>query len=146
MTGIRIGHGVRVIVADGRKALLLCNEGSALDPELRLEKLLEAPPNPPTHEQGSDAPGRAMVPGRKSAVGQTDWHQRGEERFVADAAKLLGQICLDRDAKGLIVAAPPKALADIRKALPKALRPLIVAEFDKDLTKLPIDEIESHLV
>ena len=41
--------------------------------------------------------------------------------------------------------APPKVLGDLRAAMPKALRGLIVGELSKDLTKHPVDQIERIL-
>jgi len=71
-------------VADGRKALLLRNVGNELHPSLMLEASFDAPPNPRTHEQGTDTPGRAITLGRRSAMEQTDWHLRAEEAFVGE--------------------------------------------------------------
>ena len=41
--------------------------------------------------------------------------------------------------------APPRTLSDLRKAFHNDVKKMIVAEIDKDLTKMPIDEIERHL-
>ena len=54
MSKNRIPHKARVLVADGRKALLLKNAGDELHPNLKLEESLEAPPNPATHEHGTE--------------------------------------------------------------------------------------------
>jgi protein required for attachment to host cells len=42
-------------------------------------------------------------------------------------------------------AAPPRTLADLRKAMQPDVRKRVIAEIDKDLTKHPIFEIERHL-
>jgi protein required for attachment to host cells len=145
MTGLRIAHETRVLVADGRKALVLRNEGDELYPNLQVERLLEAPPNPPTRDQGTDAPGRAMMGGRRSAVDQTDWHAQAERAFVHDVAAMVAELCRREKVAGLVVVAPPRALADLRETLPEAVRRLVIAEVDKDLTKHPVHEIERHL-
>ena len=51
-----------------------------------------------------------------------------------------------RRVKALVVAAPPRTLAELRHALPADVRKQNSAEIDKDLTKCPIAEIEKHLV
>jgi protein required for attachment to host cells len=51
----------------------------------------------------------------------------------------------ERGIEALIVVAPPRALADLRKAFHPDLKKRIIAEIDKDLTKHPVDQIEKHL-
>jgi protein required for attachment to host cells len=73
MTMLKIPHNALVFVGDGRKALFLRNDGDAIAPNLRTEKVFEDA-NPSTHDQGSDRPGRvseAALPGRRSAVDPT---------------------------------------------------------------------------
>jgi protein required for attachment to host cells len=47
--------------------------------------------------------------------------------------------------KALVIVAPPRTLADLTHALPRGIRELTLAEIDKDLTKIPVYEIERHL-
>ncbi|WP_256477893.1 host attachment protein [Aurantimonas marianensis] len=145
MTPVKIPHHARVLVADGRKALVLRNEGGPFNPNLTVEHVLEAPDNPPTSEQGSDEPGRTRTQGRRSAVGQTDWHAAAEAAFASDVAEEIDQIRAREDLKALIVVAPPKMLATLRECFTEAVRKLIVAEIDKDLTKQPVSEIQRRL-
>ena len=44
----------------------------------------------------------------------------------------------------LVVVAPPRTLAELRRAFHAEVKSRIVAEIDKDLTKEPIYEIERH--
>ncbi|MGZ3612950.1 MAG: baeRF12 domain-containing protein [Thermodesulfobacteriota bacterium] len=46
----------------------------------------------------------------------------------------------------LAIVAPPRALADLRRAIHQDVKARIFAEIDKDLTKHPIADIERHLV
>jgi protein required for attachment to host cells len=142
---LKIPHDSCVLVGDGRKALVLRNQGDELHPNLQLERLIEAPENPPTHLQGSDRPGRAVMGGRRSAVDQTDWHEVAEASFAKDVASALQDVCSHRSVKALVIVAPPRALASLRTALPDSLSSLVVAEVDNDLTKIPVHEIERHL-
>lgn len=144
---MKIDHGAFVVLADGRKALVAENVGALFEPKLAIRKVMQAPPNPPTHEQGTDRPGRAhdsTSPGR-SAVGQTDWHAQAETAFARDVAGALGDFCSGHDVKSLVLVAAPRALADLRSALPQAVRDLTVGEIDKDLTNHPTPEVERIL-
>jgi protein required for attachment to host cells len=146
MAKIKIAEGAWVVVCDGAKALVLENAGDEKFPNLRAREVLEEP-HPPTHEQGTDAPGRAhssVGPGR-SAVGQTDWHEQAERQFLGklmaqlDAAVTAGQV------KSLIMIAPPRALGVIRQAYSQQVRSAVQHEVDKDLVKMPVYEIEKYL-
>ena len=146
MTKVKIPHDAYVFVGDGRKALFLRNEGDEKLLNLKTERVF-ADSNPPTHEQGTDRPGRShssVGPGR-SSVTQTDWHDLEEHRFAHEVAAALERIVRERKVKALIVVAPPRALADLRKAFHADVKSRIVAEIDKDLTKHPIYDIEKHL-
>jgi protein required for attachment to host cells len=145
-TKVNIPHDAYVFVGDGRKALFLRNEGDATFLNLKAERVF-TDSNPSTHEQGTDRPGRShssVGPGR-SSVTQTDWHDLEEHKFVHEVAEALERVVRERDVKALVVVAPPRALADLRKAFHADVKSRIVAEIDKDLTKHPIDDIEKHL-
>ena len=76
MTRLKIPHNAFVFVGDGRKALFQRNEGDEKFPNLKTESVFEDN-NPPTHDQGSERPGRvskALDSGQRSAVEQVDWH------------------------------------------------------------------------
>ncbi|AWB23081.1 host attachment protein [Methylobacterium currus] len=138
-----IPHHGCVLVADGRKALVLRNEGYPLNPNLQIQQVTEAPPNPATHEQGTDRPTRVRVDERRSAIAQTDWHEQAEQRFAAEIAEGLARLAGPISA--LVIVAAPRTLAVLRLALPERLRRIVVAEVDQDLTKNTVSEIQEHL-
>ncbi|MFY9699879.1 MAG: host attachment family protein [Rhodoplanes sp.] len=146
MAKINIPHDAFVFVGDGRKALFLRNEGDEKFLNLKTERVLRDQ-NPPTREQGSDQPGRAFasVGARRSAVEDTDWHELEEQRFAHVIADALQRLVRERKVKELVVIAPPRTLAELRRAFHSEVKNRIVAEIDKDLTKQPIYEIEKHL-
>lgn len=146
MTKIHIPHDAFVFVGDGRKALFLRNEGDEKFINLRTERVL-VEVNPPTREQGSDQPGRAFasVGARRSAMEDADWHEIEEQRFAREIADALHRIVRERKVKALVVIAPPRTLAELRHSFHSEVKNRIVAEIDKDLTKMPIYEIEKHL-
>ncbi len=135
-----------LLVADGSRAAVFRNEGPPHAPKLVVEKVY-AIDNPPSHLQGSDKPGRINdFFGNKSAMESTDWHQVAEDRFIERIAADLEQ---DRKAgrfRNLMIAAPPEALGVLRVAITRAVHDTVVAEFNKDWTKLPLPELETAVV
>jgi protein required for attachment to host cells len=142
---LKIAHGGWIVVGDGRTALLLSNRGDDVYPNLQVEQVLEAPPNPATHEQGTGQPPRAVFAGRRSAIDQTDWHELAEQRFAGEVAEALEKVHRTSPIKSLIVVAPPRTLSNYRQAFSGNLKRSIIAEIDKDLTKHPLPEIERLL-
>ena len=138
--------GTHVVVGDGRKALILINEGTAQTPSLTVETVLEQA-DPPTHDIGSDRPGRvfASVGPRSAATDEPDWHQLAEDRFARDIIKGLVKLAERESLKRLIIVAPPRTLAELRKAMPDSFSKLVAAEIHKDLTKHPVTAITNIL-
>jgi protein required for attachment to host cells len=144
---VKITEGAWVVVCDGAKALVLENAGDEKFPNLRTREVLEES-HASTHEQGADAPGRAQssTGPRRSSVTQTDWHDQAERQFLdklvakIDAAVTAGQV------ESLIVVAPPRALGVMRQAYSQQLRGVLRDEIAKDLVKMPVHEIEKHLI
>jgi protein required for attachment to host cells len=146
---ISIPHDAIVFVGDGRKALFLRNAGDEKFPNLKTEQVF-VDQNPATHDQGSDRPGRlfagASARERRSAVEPTDWHQLEEHRFARMVADAFEKLVRERKVKAVVIAAPPRTLAELRQALHGDVKARIMAEVDKDFTKHPVYEIEKHLV
>ena len=147
MNKINIPHDALIFVGDGRKALFLRNDGDEKFANLKTERVF-VDQNPATHDQGTDQPGRAFssIDGRRSAVGQTDWHELEERHFAREVASALEKVVRERKCKALVIVAPPRTLAELRHAFHADVKSRIVAEIDKDLTKHPVYEIEKHLV
>jgi protein required for attachment to host cells len=143
----RIPHDAYVFVGDGRKALFLRNEGNEISLHLKAERVFQHQ-NPPTREQGSDSPGRAFssIDARRSAMEQADWHDIEEHRFARDVAGALESISRAKNFPVLVIAAPPRTLAELRRSLHRDVEKKIIAEIDKDLTGLSIPEIQKYLM
>jgi len=136
-----------VFVGDGQKALFLRNTGDATLLNLTTAQVL-TDENPPTHEQGTDRPGRAfqsVAKTKRSGMETTDWHELEKELFASRVAAALEQIVRGEKVKTIVVVAPPRTLAELRNAFHADVKNRIVAEIDKDLTNLPVDQIEKHL-
>jgi protein required for attachment to host cells len=155
---MRVPHNSRILVADGRKMLFFRNEGDGEFPNLEVEGK-RVDDNPPDREQGTDQPGRTfsaagsprtgagvnMGANNRSAYAETDFHQLEEDRFAAEAAELLKQRALRNEFEALVVVAPPKTLGELRKHYHKEVEKRVLAEIPKDLTNLPVEEIERIL-
>lgn len=143
---IRIPAGAFVLVCDGRKALLLCNEGDETFPNLRTREVHEQD-NPPASEQGRDAPGRVFqsVGAKRSAVEITDPQAEAETAFARAMAARLDAALAAGETSALMVVAAPRALGDLRSAYSRAVQDALIGEVDRDLVKLPVYEIEKHL-
>jgi protein required for attachment to host cells len=146
MPRISLPHDTFVFVGDGRKALFLRNDGDDKFPHLKTERVI-VDKNPSTQAQGTDEPGRTFSstgPGR-STYEPTDWHEIEERQFAREVAGALQKIVRERKIKSLVVIAPPKTLAELRNSFHPDVKARIIAEIDKDFTRMPIYEIEKHL-
>jgi len=146
MNKLHLPHDAIVFVGDGRKALFLRNDGDEKFPNLRTDQVF-SDVNPPSREQGTERPGRshASVGQRRSSVEPTDWHDLEEHRFADLVAAALEKVVRERKVKALVIVAPPRTLAELRRVIHADVRKCIIAEIDKDLTKQPLYEIEKHL-
>lgn len=135
-----------IMVGDGEKALFLKNEGDDVFPNLVVVREM-AHENPPTHEQGTDTPGRTSdgPSGHKSAFAETDWHRLEKERFAKEIADRLYKAAHRGSFHDLIVVAPPMVLGELRKEFHKEVEERIVFDLAKELTNHPVGEIEKAL-
>jgi protein required for attachment to host cells len=147
MNKLKIRQGDWVIVCDGKKALVLENAGDEKFLNLKTREVFDHP-DAKTSDLGTGAPGRSFssVGSGRSAVEQTDLHAQEEEKFLRKLADHLDKEVKAGQAKSLFMVAPPRALGVLRHAYSHNLRDALRAEIDKDLVKLPVHEIEKHLV
>jgi len=139
-------RGSWALIADGRKALFLRNNGDTRDFDLRVvwHRTMD---NPATREQGAGRPGRAAsAPGvRGGSLEATDWHQIAEDRFTAEVADILNKAAADGAFEEVVIAAPPKVLSELRDHLSTKTTGAVIAEIPKTLTDHPVDRIEKVL-
>jgi protein required for attachment to host cells len=143
---MQLRHNTLVVVADGRKAMFLRNEGDGVHPNLVVENAQERP-NPADRDQKTDAPGRATggIGGRTNTMDEADFHQQTEDRFAADIGAMLRTRALANDFESLIIAAPPHTLGELRKHYHTEVQNRLAGEIAKDLTGHPVPEIEKAL-
>ena len=167
---MRVPHNSVVVVADGRKALFLRNEGDGEFPNLVVENAREQK-NPANRDQRRDESGTARStqsgPGApaiarngsmhargegaqfapsRGAFAQTDYHQMQEDRFAHETADMLKERAMTNDFEQLIIIAPPKTLGELRKHYHKEVESRLAGELAKDLTGHTIPDIEKALM
>jgi len=145
MAHIRIPHEAWVLVADGGKAVIYRNQGDEAMIDLRTVATREQDVAP-ARELGTDRPGRGFgTDGRRSAMGQTDFHDQEETRFVLDVAADLAEALGRGDFSRLVLVAPPKVLGWLRTAMTPQLAEVVIGEIVKDLAHREVEVVEEHL-
>jgi protein required for attachment to host cells len=144
---LSIPHGAGVLIADGRKALILRNTGSPMAPKFETIQAIESSETRETHEIGTDRPGRVHESSttRRSAMEQTDFHTQAEQRFAGLVAEAVQVQHGEGAFTTLVLVAAPRTLAVLRDELSKAVQAAVVGELAKDLTNHPLPEIEKLL-
>ncbi|OWV99834.1 host attachment protein [Rhizobium sp. R693] len=146
MNKIRIRAKDWILVCDGSKALLLCNDGDAQNLNL-VEIRTTSNEGAPTRDLGDDRPGRVYgtAGGARSAVETPDLHERDEQNFLLGVAREVEKDIARGALQRLLLVAPPRALGILRASLTSAPKNVIVGEIAKDFTKMPVHEIETRL-
>lgn len=139
---MKLKQGLWIVVADGARATVFVNEGTAFEPRLQTVRSY-AQDNPKTSEQGDAKPGRSYesTGNRRSSVEAPDLHQRAEDRFVDSIMVDLAKDAADKAFEHVVIVAPPVALGEMRKAIGPDLEGRVALWVDKDLTKESIPRI-----
>ena len=147
MTKNALEHNAWVLICDGGKAILAENAGDAATPNLEVRETFEHP-DPPTHQQGTDRPGRkfASANGERSAMESTDFHAQAEDNFLRDIATRVEHDVGVRNIRNLVVVAPPRAIGVLRRAFSPQVKNVVRHEVEKDYVHMPIRDVERHLI
>lgn len=136
-----------ILVADGARARVLENTGPGKGisevpgmefTEQRLENREIMADRPGRSFESADQSRHAMEP-------RSDPKQMMETAFVTGLVETLNEKFQAGSFDRLVLVAAPKALGDIRKAMPKELAGAVHGELAKDLTKVPNADMEKHL-
>ncbi|MEQ8651569.1 MAG: host attachment family protein [Kiloniellales bacterium] len=138
-------HAAWVVVADGEKYLVLENRGTLDRPELHVLAAEEAA-LPPTHEIGTERPGRYPASGaRRSAVAQTDWKLLGKAEFAKELARLLDRAAVSGALPRFVLMADARTLGNLRAGLSPAARAQLMMEISGDFVHHQIADIASAI-
>ncbi len=136
-----------ILIADGARARIVENLGhgkgihAVPHSDLRVD-------HRPSRELGDDRPGRVVEShgtARHAVEPRSDPHQKLERLFAHQLADILADCHGKHEFDRLVVVAPPVMLGDLRQALGAEVRKAVVAEINKDLTKIPNDEVLRHI-
>lgn len=120
-------------------------------PERHLELIAEAEPSETRGKEAipNNAIGRVVSSSGKSVRHKLEPHMAPGEKeaqsFVHDIAAWLDEAVRENAFDRMILIAAPKMLGELRKALSGAIQNRIVAEVNKDLTKMPLGDLEEEL-
>lgn len=104
--------------------------------------------NKPTHEIGTDRPGRSQsAPGqaRHGLQNKVDWHTEAEKEFAKALGVLLSGRYREKAFDKLFLIAPAKILGEIRAHLPLKALAGSLSQLTKDLTHLKVHELREYL-
>ena len=132
---MKIPHQALVALADGERLVILRNVGEAFEP--RLEKVSE----PDLLLTNFRAGVRHQDSGGQRA-GSTDLDELAHGAAIAD---WFNKATLNGADEPVVIAADPKTLGEIRLHCHKELEKRIAGEVAKDLTNVPIPQIEQVL-
>ena len=138
-----------VLVADGRKALFLRNEGDARQIDLRTTSHQEREDRK-DNDIKTDASGQSPAPAGTGlpggTMGEPDFHQQEEDRFARDLAEKINAMALAGKFDALVVIAPARTMGELRPLWHKEVSARLVGEHVKAMTDRPVADIEALLV
>lgn len=125
-------NGLLVLVADGRKAILLRNKGVGDEIDLREERRLSP------QDLLDDGPSGSRPPEQSP-------HQTDEATFAKQLAETLYSMKMGGGFETLIVVADPQTLGQLRGTMHKTVQQSILRTIAKDLTNHSIADISKAL-
>ncbi|MFC0241121.1 host attachment family protein [Rhodopseudomonas telluris] len=123
-----IPHNTLVVVADGRGALLLRNNGKPAQVTLRQERKLEPV------DLDNDGPSGSRP--EEQSQSQTD-----EATFAKQLSNTINKMKLDGEFDQLVLVADPQTLGQMRPILHKTVEASLIRSLAKDLTNHPLEQI-----
>ena len=140
-------HTTWIVIADGSRARILTprEEGVGFDV---VSEATSAEAHVPSREIWADRPGHTQESGssaRHSIEPRHDPHQERKAAFIRELASQLNAAGEQKRFDRLILFAPPRSMAELRETLDERVRRKIKAAAPKDLTKVPLSELPSHL-
>lgn len=142
-------HDTLVLVADGRKALFLRNEGDAQQIDLRTASHREREDRKDSDIKTAPA-GQSPAPAGTGLGGgtmqETDFHQQEEDRFAKELSEKVNRMALAGEFDELVVVAPARTMGELRPLWHKEVQSRLKGEHVKEMTDRPISDIEALLI
>ncbi len=148
----KVPKDLLILVCDARKALFMTNAGSPARPELAIKEHFEAAGGA-ERTTGNDRRGKRYDGGgtggsfrARSAMEASDSdHERAAE-FASEIVEKATDFRRKNSVGQILVVAPPAFLGVLRAKVSGEMESLIVSEIPKQLTDLPVAEIQEALV
>ena len=135
------------VVADGGRARIVQKREDEDAFDTRLE-LVSTEIHSHTQELGTDRPGRtheSAMSARHAIQPREDLHRASKRHFVHEVAATLVQANSRNEFDCLVLVAPAHVLGELRHALDAPTQRKLVAQLQKDLTKVPDANLKEHL-
>lgn len=133
------------LLADGRKARVLAEQrrGAALR---ELDDWAMSISDEDTYEP-QDRPPRTFqsVGSARHAINKGTLHEKEEANFLKRLAERLGEAAKQQQFDHLVLAAPPRALGELRELLPDAVQSRIRADLPKDIVAEDTGKLRERL-
>lgn len=135
------------VVADGGLARIVQKreEEDAFDTQ---RELVSAEIHSHTQELGTDRPGRtheSAMSARHAIQPREDLHRANKRHFVHQVAAALSEANTRNEFDRLVLVAPAPVLGELRHALDAPTQRKLLAQLQKDLTKVPDADLKEHL-
>jgi len=101
-----------------------------------------------SEELGLDRPARVQEsasPTRHAVEPKRDLHDAAKEEFIRTVGAELAGLQKEGSFDELVLVAPPGVIRELKDALTKPVAECVVKELHKDLTKVPDQDLTSHL-
>jgi len=141
------GHITWIVIADGSRAHIVKRHD--VGPGFEIVANLASPEaHLPARELKSDRPGRVREsgnPAHHAVEPRQDPHIVLKAAFIDSVADHLNKAAAGKSFDRLILIAPPRSLSELKDRLDPDAAAKVTAAYGKDLTKLPLAELDQHL-
>lgn len=132
-----------IVVANARQARQIEHRGAGHGLHAISGKVLKAEPAIEYADRAGS--GHSIAGPATSAMERSDPQEHADLAFAHKIDAALGAALSQARFERLIIVAGPHMLGLLRKVLQPELSQVVLAEVDKDLSHLPLDQIETHL-
>ena len=135
-----------IVIADGEHARFFLHDrpGGHLKPAVSPDFTEK---HKPSRQLGEAKPGRSYAStgsARSAMENHSDPHDQAEANFAVHLASALDLLAKAEGADRMILAAAPKILGVLRKAMTPQTEKMIIATLHKDLVKTPVHDLAAH--
>ena len=135
-----------IVIADGAHARFFVHDGPGKGFEALSKDEMKSD-TPAGRDIMADRPGRSFSSvgdGRSAMEPKSDPRDLVEKEFVHEVLERAESLLASQEAERLVIAADPRSLGEMRKAISPQLEGKLTATLDKDLTKIPVKDLPKH--